>query len=242
MTKNDNKIRRTKTLTGEDVSAYYHELKKYKPLEREEEKTLLKQYKENNDLVARQKLITSNIRYAFSLVNKNKYKNRGVPISDLLNEASCGLIESIDKFDINRDVKVITYARWNMEYKIQEAIKQHEKMPESDLPEENDEQFSSTAMLSDEYNDSDYYNEAFISEDDEIERANAIASLDSIIKVLNEKETDLIKMYFGIAPYEEEYTYEEIGKKYGLTKERIRQLLDKIMRKLRVQALTILSK
>jgi RNA polymerase primary sigma factor len=231
--------RRTKTITGEDLSAYYNDLQNCKPLESDEEKALLREYRENNDLAARQKLITSNLRYAFSLVNK--YKNRGVPLADLLEEANIGLIESIDKFDIKRDVKVITYARWNMEYKICEAIKEHDKLPESDLPEESDIQFGEEATLSDEYDNDAYVNEAFLSEDDEVSRLNAVNDVDAIITVLDDRETDIIKMYYGISPYETECTYEEIGKKYDITKERVRQIIDKIMRKLRVQALTILK-
>jgi RNA polymerase primary sigma factor len=234
----ENQLKRVKTVTGEDLSVYYHDLKKYKPLPSEEEKSLLREYRENNDLVARQKLITANLRYAFSLVNK--YKNRGVPLADLLEEANIGLIESIDKFDVERDVKVITYARWNMEYKIREVIKEHNRLPGSDLPEESDVQLSEEATLSDEYDNDTYVNEAFLSEDDEISRLNAVNDVDAIITVLNDRETDIIKMYYGILPYETECTYEEIGNKYHITKERVRQIIDKIMRKLRVQALTIL--
>ena len=68
--RDENQLKRVKTVTGEDLSVYYNELKKYKPLQSEEEKSLLREYKENNDLVAREKLITANLRYAFSLVNK----------------------------------------------------------------------------------------------------------------------------------------------------------------------------
>ena len=237
--RDENQLKRVKTVTGEDLSVYYNELKKYKPLQSEEEKSLLREYKENNDLVARQKLITANLRYAFSLVNK--YKNRGVPLADLLEEANIGLIESIDRFDAERDVKVITYARWNMEYRIREAIEEHDRLPGSDLPEESDAQFSEEATLSDEYDNDTYVNEAFLSEDDEISRLNAVNDVDAIITVLDNRETDIIKMYYGISPYEIECTYEEIGNKYHITKERVRQIIDKIMRKLRVQALTILK-
>ena len=128
-----------------------------------------------------------------------------------------------------------------MEYKIREAIKEHDKLPESDLPEESDVQFSEEATLSDEYDNDAYTNEAFLSEDNEMSRLNAVNDVDAIITVLNDRETDIIKMYYGISPYETECTYEEIGKKYNITKERVRQIIDKIMRKLRVQALTILK-
>lgn len=240
MGRNDYKSNiQTKTIEGEDLTTYYNDLKKYKPLKKDEERTLLKQYKENDDLVARQKLITHNLRYAFSLVNK--YKDRGVPISDLIEEANCGLIESIDKFDLDCDVKVITYARWNMEYKMQRAIEEKNKLQTDDLPEDYETQLSDEATSSDEFNDTTYNNNAFADEEMSYSKQAANDDVAAIITILNEKETDFIQMYYGIKPYEKEYTYQEIGDKYGITKERVRQIIDKIMRKLRVQALTILE-
>ena len=229
---------RTKTIEGEDLTAYYNDLKRYKPLKREEERALIKQYKENDDLVARQKLITHNLRYAFSLVNK--YKDRGVPVSDLIEEANCGLIESIDRFDPNCDVKVITYARWDMEYKMQRAIEKKNRIQTDDLPEDYETQLSDEALSSAEFTDT-YNNDAFEDEETNYSKQSANEDVAAIITVLNDKEKDFIQMYYGIKPYEKEYTYQEIGNKYGITKERVRQIIDKIMRKLRVQALTILE-
>ena len=223
----------------EGLSNYFNDLKKYKPLKKEEERKLLVDFKEKNDLVARQKLITHNLRYACSLVNK--YKDMGVPISDLIEEANCGLIESIDKFDLSKDVKVITYAKWRIEYYLQEAIRLKEKHKTDALPEEYETQFTEDTNLQEEcgIDSNSYKNTAFENEDNVY--SEATNNVKSIITVLNEKEQDFIKMYYGIAPYTEEHTYQEIGDKYGITRERVRQIIDKIMRKLRVQALTILT-
>ncbi len=239
MYSNGQRLTQTTTVYEEDLTAYYNDLKKYKPLKREVEKDLMFKYKNNNDLVARQRLITSNLRYAFSLVNR--YKDYGVPLADLIEEANCGLIESIDKFDTSQDVKVITYAKWKMIDNIQRAIEKHNKLPKADLPDENSEQLDDEALLSEEFSSDMYVNDAFCDEEDDVRRENAINDVESIIGVLNEKETDFIKMYYGIKPYEKEFTYQEIGQKYGITKERTRQIIDKIMRKLRVEALMVLK-
>ena len=238
MTKNEQTLKNIKTIEGEDLTIYYKDLKKYKPLKREEERDLLMRYKENNDLVARQKLITSNLRYAFSLVNK--YRDMGVPMSDLIEEANCGLIDSIDEYDINKDVRIITYARWKMEYNMQRSIEKHKKILTSDLPEEYEEQFGDE-YLNDNKDCIEYTNQAFINEDDDVSKTNAVNDVNAIIDVLNERETDFIKMYYGIKPYDKEFTYQEIADKYSISKERVRQIIDKRMRKLRVQALTILK-
>ena len=230
-------LNKQNVIVEEDLTRYFNDLKRYKPLPRDEERRLMRQYKEENDIVARQKLITHNLRYAFSLVNK--YKDRGVSMADLIEEANKGLIQSIDKFDVNQDVKVITYAKWQMECNMKKAVKEKERLKEEEFPEGVMVNINEDALNDNEYVGT-YENDAFSSES-EAERQNAIDDVDNIISILNERETDFIKMYYGINPYDKEYTYQEIGKKYNLTKERVRQVIDKIMRKLRVQALTILE-
>ena len=65
------------------LSNYYETLKNFPPLTKEEERVLLKRYKEDNDISARQKLITSNLRYALKyVINYNNKKN--VPLEDLI--------------------------------------------------------------------------------------------------------------------------------------------------------------
>jgi RNA polymerase primary sigma factor len=50
---------------------------------------------------------------------------------------------------------------------------------------------------------------------------------------LTDREQDVIRMRFGIAPYVQEYTLDEIAQKYGNTRERIRQIEAKALRKLK---------
>jgi RNA polymerase primary sigma factor len=56
----------------------------------------------------------------------------------------------------------------------------------------------------------------------EIERALA---------TLTERESDIIRMFFGIGC--QEMTLEEIGERFGLTRERVRQIKEKAIRRLR---------
>ena len=54
-----------------------------------------------------------------------------------------------------------------------------------------------------------------------------------ILSKISERERDIIKYYFGIDQNNEGMTLEAIGEKYNLTKERIRQIKNKSLRKLR---------
>ena len=55
--------------------------------------------------------------------------------------------------------------------------------------------------------------------------------LDGVLSILSEREQDIIRRYFGL--YGENQTLEAIGEEYSLTKERIRQIKEKAIRKLR---------
>ena len=82
-------------------------------------------------------------------------------------------------------------------------------------------------------NDSPNADKALINESlaREIERA---------LSTLTERESDIIKLFFGIGC--QEMTLEEIGEKFGLTRERVRQIKEKAIRRLRHNARSKLLK
>ena len=51
------------------------------------------------------------------------------------------------------------------------------------------------------------------------------------LSTLSERERDIIKMFFGIGRHE--MTLEEIGDEFGLTRERVRQIKEKAIRRLK---------
>ena len=57
------------------------------------------------------------------------------------------------------------------------------------------------------------------------------AEIADALKTLNERERNIIKAFYGIG--EPEMTLEEIGNKFGLTRERVRQIKEKAIRRLR---------
>jgi len=74
-------------------------------------------------------------------------------------------------------------------------------------------------------------------EDDSFEIDNKVKNeLQKTLSVLDEREKEIIENYFGINTDLEPMTLEAIGEKYNLTKERIRQIKEKAIRKLRHNA------
>ena len=93
--------------TDDDERAYINEINKIPILTIEEEKTLFLKIKQGDE-EARKKIIESNLRLVASFVRK--YKGRGIPFLDLVQEGNLGLIKAIDRFDISKGYKFSTYA------------------------------------------------------------------------------------------------------------------------------------
>ncbi len=96
-------------LTEENsLHAYLEEIRKFPVLSEEEENQLLRNFKENGDLAAAQKLITSHLRLAVKIALT--YRRYGLPTADLISEANIGLMQAVKKFDTNKNVRLSTYA------------------------------------------------------------------------------------------------------------------------------------
>lgn len=96
-------------LTEENsLHAYLKEIRKFPVLSEEEENQLLHNFKENGDLAAAQKLITSHLRLAVKIALT--YRRYGLPTADLISEANIGLMQAVKKFDTNKNVRLSTYA------------------------------------------------------------------------------------------------------------------------------------
>ena len=65
----------------------------------------------------------------------------------------------------------------------------------------------------------------------ELVKESLRAEIKTALQMLNERERNIITAFFGIE--QPEMTLEEIGSKYGLTRERVRQIKEKAIRRLR---------
>lgn len=221
----------------ETVKQYFKSLKGIKSLTKAEEHRLLRKYKMEGDLKARDKVIESNLKYTCKIANN--YRGKDFDFSFLISEANDALIEAIDKFDIRRDVKIMSYAKWWIMQRLQSVIDKKNKMPTGELPEEND---VSEDMCDENeiYTSSiDYFSkyDNFANEmDEEYDTESQHKFICSITNCLNGREKDMIALYYGLIDGKE-YTLEDIGKKYGITKERARQIIETGFRKIRSKSI-----
>ena len=77
-------------------------------LTNEEMIKLFKEYQNNNDLMAKERLINGNLKLVLSILKK--YTNRTDNLDDLFQVGVIGLIKAIDNFDLSYNLKLSTYA------------------------------------------------------------------------------------------------------------------------------------
>ena len=94
----------------EHLSSYISEINRIPHLTCEEENFLLKDWQENNNRKSFDKLIKSHMRLVLRVASG--FSGYGLPIRDLIQEGSIGLMKSIEKFDQSRGVRLGTCSAW----------------------------------------------------------------------------------------------------------------------------------
>ena len=94
----------------DDIRQYLREIRSYPRLTQEEERVLAQRCAEGDEEAIR-KMVNCNLRLVVSVAKE--YAGRGVPLLDLIQEGSIGLLAAARKFDYTRDFRFSTYAtKW----------------------------------------------------------------------------------------------------------------------------------
>ncbi len=109
----------------EDVSQFLRDIRSYPLLSPQEERTLAKQCAAGDEEAIRQ-LVNSNLRLVVSVARK--YAGRGVPLLDLIQEGSIGLLAAARKFDYTLDNRFSTYATKWIYRGIIRCLLEHDKL------------------------------------------------------------------------------------------------------------------
>jgi RNA polymerase sigma factor (sigma-70 family) len=109
----------TRDTSRANLAVYFREIGQIPLLHREEELELA-QRAQAGDETAKQRLIESNLRLVVQIARR--YINRGLPLSDLIEEGNLGLLRAVDKFEPDRGTRFATYATWWIRQAVTRAL------------------------------------------------------------------------------------------------------------------------
>ena len=200
----------TKSITNRESEAldkYLQEIGKEEMISIEEEVELAQRIRKG-DKKALERLTKANLRFVVSVAKQ--YQNQGLSLPDLINEGNVGLIKAAEKFDETRGFKFISYAVWWIRERILHALAEEQK--------------HNSRQLSGELPSPD----ALIAPSGE----SLSVETNQALSKLGEREKLIIERTFGING-QPEMTLDEMGESMGLSRERVRQIREKSIRKLR---------
>jgi RNA polymerase primary sigma factor len=270
----------TKQITDRNDDAlclYLQEISKIKLLTTEEEVELARRI-DVGDRRALEELIKGNLRFVVSVANQ--YKNKGLSLSDLINEGNLGLIYAAERFDITRGFKFITYAVWWIRQSITQAIELQSRtvrLPLNKIVLRNKikkafNQLSHKFLRDPTISElSDFLDLKYEIVEEAINVLNIHVSMDAPFgdekennlcnSILNEnspnpeaglireslkndiersftnlssRDAEILRHFYGLNGYEAQ-SFENIGNEFGLSAERVRQIKEQSIEKLKIR-------
>lgn len=109
----------------EELQRYLRSLPRYEALTREEEARIARRVR-RGDASAREELIKRNLPFVVAIAKKNI--GRGARLDDLIQEGNLGLMRAVEKFDTARGTRFSTYAIWWIRAYIQKHLKEAHSM------------------------------------------------------------------------------------------------------------------
>jgi RNA polymerase primary sigma factor len=208
----------------EDLAPYLDTIRDYPPLSREDEHRLAVQAR-RGDATARQRLVRHNL--AFVVAVARKQRRGAVRLDDVIQEGNVGLMRAVEKFDPDAGTRFSTYAVWWIRAYIGKYLKEARSSvrPQSGTVAQADLSLDSavddeneTTHLERIEDDSPGPEDNFMATEANVEVRDALGR---IRKRVGELGWDIIH---NRLQQDQPRTLEEIGKRWGVSRERVRQV------------------
>ena len=196
------------------------------PLPAKEEEKYIKELSKEDNLEARQILVERNLRLVVYIAKK--FENTGIGIEDLISIGTIGLMKGVNTFNIDKNIKLATYASRCIENEILMFLRKSSKIRgEISIDEPlNKDGDGNELLLSD-----------ILGTDPDITYRNLEDEVDmkllkEAIRKLNSREKNIMEMRFGFISGREK-TQKEVADELGISQSYISRLEKKIIGKMR---------
>lgn len=247
-------------INQDEIQVYLKDIRKIKVMTPEREKELSEliskgELSESDIRKIEREIVEGNLRFVITVAKQ--YQNQGLPLPDLINEGNFGLLKAIRNFDWSKNLRFISYAVWWVRQSILQSLNDNARtirLPVNvvqDLYKAKKEIELKGGNLSDKFQnlpsiidlDMNINDEGDtlidIIKNDNAEMPDEVFNSQDVLKtkliglldILDEREKVIIEDYFGLTGTCR--TLEDIGTDFNLTKERVRQIKEKALRKLR---------
>jgi RNA polymerase primary sigma factor len=247
-------------INQEEIAGYLKDIRRIRVMTPDRERELAKKMLSPDVTDAekkeiQQELLEGNLRFVITV--SKQYQNQGLDLSDLIAEGNYGLMKAIDNFDWTKGLRFISYAVWWVRQSILQSLNENARtirLPVNvvqELHRAKKELDSAGVALPDKFATLPYtinLDNPLNEEGDTLldilnnpnaELADAGLSTEDTLKmkllemlnVLDNRERIIIEDYYGLSGNTR--TLEDIGGDFSLTKERVRQIKEKALRKLR---------
>ncbi len=166
-------------------------------------------------------LINCNLRLVVNIAKKHSAQAEN--FFELMSDGNMSLMRAVEKFDYYRGFKFSTYASWAIMKNFARSIPEDKHRRERFVTGHEDLFDAAPDNRTDEF-------ELLATQE------RATHSVNRLLEYLEPREREIIRMRAGMDENGKNITLEEIGKKFGITKERVRQLNARAMSKLRAIA------
>lgn len=220
------------------LNRYLDEIGKGQLLSDEEERALSARILQG-DQRALSKLVEANLRFVVTIARQ--YKGQGLSMEDLVSEGNLGLMKAAGRFDATKGVRFVNYAVVHVRQAIEKAIEQQTglyKVPkdvkdeitarQQSMPLSVDAPLGHRANLS---LLSVLVNREAPLADERIHSEAIEDAVEFALGSLDARESRVVNAFYGIG--QEHETMAEIAEDMDLKRERVRQIRDKAIRKLR---------
>jgi len=259
------------------LQTYLQEINRYSLLTAEEERELGWKIINEQCPTARDRMINSNLRLVVAIAKK--YTNRGLPITDLIEEGNIGLMRAVEGFDPAQGARFSTYGSWWIKQGIKRALmnanqpihipaymveliakwKMHSRMLKTelgheptmdqlaesmDLPLKKVQIIKRAVRVFNAPNQAprDIDGEAvglggliadyrLKAPDDQSLRAEELGILRRLMETIDDRESEILKLRFGLDG-SEPLTLKEIAAEVGISRERVRQIIEESLERL----------